>query len=367
MKIAIIGTRGIPNNYGGLEQFAEKVSELLVSKFAHEVIVYNPTYHPYSEATFNGVKIIRKNNPEKKIGTPGNFIYDYRCLKDAVHENCDVILACGYATQVWCYPFVSFGKSKIATNIDGMEWWRSKWTYFVKFFVKYFEKIAVNYSHAIVADNKAIQEYVMERYHKESYCIAYAADKNDTNNESSLLKFGLTKYNYNVLICRLEIENNIETILDGVVLAKSKMDTLVFANYENSYGKYLIEKYSEHKNVKFMGWVGGQTILNDVRHFACLYFHGHSVGGTNPSLLEAMAGGAFIAAHDNKFNRYVTGQDALYFKTPQDVANLIDDYDSISMVKDLFLNNNKHKIDTIYNWDEIAKEYHNMFVDMLKK
>src|SRR5215216_3264604 len=124
MRIAILGTRGIPNNYGGFEQFAEYISIGLAKK-GHDVTVYNPKFHPYKEAEFKGVNIIKVYSPEEKLGSVGNFIYDYNCLKDAKQRNFDVIYEAGYAT---CSPFfylLKSKKSKLIINMDGIEWKRS--------------------------------------------------------------------------------------------------------------------------------------------------------------------------------------------------------------------------------------------------
>ena len=136
MKIAILGTRGIPNNYGGFEQFAEYISIGLVKK-GHDVTVYNPSFHPYKETKFKGVNIIKAYSPEEKLGSMGNFIYDYNCLKDAKQRNFDIIYEAGYAT---CSPFfylLKSKKSKLITNMDGIEWKRSKWNFLTKKLMKF--------------------------------------------------------------------------------------------------------------------------------------------------------------------------------------------------------------------------------------
>ncbi|MBK8845334.1 MAG: DUF1972 domain-containing protein [Bacteroidetes bacterium] len=363
MKIAIIGTRGIPNNYGGLEQFAERVSELLVKK-GHEVLVYNASHHPYDKPEYHGVRVIKKYNPEKKIGSGGNFIYDLLSYHHASKQNCDAILVCGYTTMTFAYLLVK-PKCKVVTNIDGMEWWRSKHNNLVKKFTYWTEKLSIKNSDAIISDNIGIQDYVTKDYKRDSYFIAYAADLFENDKPEILKEFNLEPFKYNAMICRLEPENNIEIILDGVALSKSDMKTYVCASYEHKYGFYLKDKYKNCDKIVFMGWVARQEILHQIRNYSNLYFHGHSVGGTNPSLLEAMAGKAFIAAHDNVFNRHVTGPDALYFKTPADVATMIDNYDEVKSKRAIFTSNNLEKIKNEYNWQNIADQYERMFKEVI--
>lgn len=365
MKIAIIGTRGVPNNYGGLEQFAERVSEILAGK-GHEILVYNPQYHPYKEATYNGVTIIRKYNPEKKIGAGGNFIYDFLSYRDASSRGCDAILVCGYTTMTFAYLFIK-PHCKVITNIDGMEWWRQKHSNLVKKFTRWTEQLSIKYSDAIISDNMGIKDYVLGAYNKDSYFIAYAADVFEHTDSSLITEWQLKPYEYNAMICRLEPENNIETILDGVTLSESGMMTYVCASDTSKYGKYLKEKYRGCEKIVFKGWVPNQKLLHQLRNYSNLYFHGHSVGGTNPSLLEAMAGKAFIAAHDNVFNRNVLGPDAMYFKTPADVASMIDNYETVKNNRELFTANNLEKIKHEYNWYRIAEQYEKMFAEVTGK
>ena len=367
MKIAITGTRGVPNHYGGLEQFAERVSELLVKR-GYEVLVYNPHYHPYQQTEYKAVSVIHKWNPEKKIGGWGNFIYDYLCLRDAVSRKCDAILVCGYTTASVSYFVVPFRKSKIITNIDGLEWKRSKLSPLVQKATKWFEKIAVTKSHAVISDNPGIEAYVEQNYPgAKSYMIEYAADLYESRDASALEKFNLEKFNYNIMICRLEPENNIEIILDGVVKSKSAMKMYICARNDHKYGSYLKDKYSNESRIVFLGWVGGQNVLNDLRNYSALYFHGHSVGGTNPSLREAMAGGALIAAHGNVFNRNVLKENAVFFLTPDEAAAIIDNNDTVQGHRAQFIASNLERIKTYYNWENIADMYDSMFRDILKK
>ena len=366
MKIAIVSTRGIPNNYGGLEEFAEHVSVGLVKR-GHEVIVYNPHFHPYSSGDFKGVTVKKKFSPEKQLGTAANFIYDYLSLRDAIKSNCDAILVCGYTTASVSYLISSFKNSKVITNIDGLEWKRAKWNTLVRRLAKWFEEIAVDKSSALVSDNAAIEKYVFENYKKPSFFIPYAANIQEAPDEAVIKEFGLEKYKYHILIGRLEPENNIEMILDGVMLSKSEDVTVVFASTQTKYAKFLIDRYKGCKKIIFRGWTSGQSILFSLRHYAKIYFHGHSVGGTNPSLLEAMAGGAFIAAHENTFNQHVLGEDALYFSSAFEVKKIIDNYEKINSSRETYRQNNLQKIRTFYNWENIIDLYEKMFFSVTNK
>ena len=300
MKIAILGTRGIPNFHGGFEQFAEYFSIYLV-KANHDVYLYNSSNHPYQDKTYQRVKIIHCYDPEDKIGTVGQFIYDFNCILDSRKRNFDIILQLGYtSSSLWASMMPK--SSIIITNMDGLEWKRTKYSKLVRYYLRYAEKFAAQKSNFLVADSQGIKEYLKEKYKKESEFIAYGASIFNDPQESLLKQYDVVKYKYNLLIARIEPENSIETILDGIVLSGDKSVFLVVGKYHiNQFGVYLRKKYKDHQNIRFIGGVYNMEHLNNLRYYSNLYFHGHTVGGTNPSLLEAMASNALIVSHDNIF------------------------------------------------------------------
>lgn len=362
MKIAILGTRGIPNNYGGFEQFAEIISVELVKR-GHKVVVYNPHFHPYKENEFKGVQIKRAYSPENIIGAAANFIYDFICFKDALKQDFDIILECGYHSNAPSY-YLKRKKHKavLITNMDGIEWKRSKWGGFTKWLIRKLEKIAVDKSDVLVSDNIGIQEYYRKEFNKESVFIAYGANPIYEYDKTKIGQYSLKENEYFLLIARLEPENNIETILDGYVLSKSEYPFIVIGNHNTKYGNFLKNKY-QGKNIRFIGGVYDKNMLDNLRCYSRVYFHGHSVGGTNPSLLEAMASNAFIAAHNNPFNKYVLENNALYFNNPEDVKNIINNYNTeTESQKQIFKENNIKTIATKYSWNNITDMYENLLL-----
>lgn len=357
MKIAILGTRGIPNHYGGFEQFAEFFSVYLVEK-GHEVYVYNSHNHLYQEKTFNGVNIIHCYDPEYKMGTAGQFIYDYNCIKDSRKRNFDIILQLGYTSNsVWYFMLPK--KSVIITNMDGLEWKRSKYSKPVQQFLKFAERLAAVSSDYLVADSIGIQQFLKKQYNKESEYIAYGADPFTTPNKAILKEYSLDKYGYNMIMARFEPENNIDMVLEGVAKSKDATPILVIGNHETKHGNYLKQKYAAHKNIKFMGALYNLEHLNNLRLFSKIYFHGHSVGGTNPSLLEAMASGALIAAHNNPFNKGVLQDNAFYFSNPDEVANLLENLNKQANME--MIENNMKAIENDFNWEKINGKYLQFF------
>ncbi|MDC6366487.1 MULTISPECIES: DUF1972 domain-containing protein [Flavobacteriaceae] len=357
MKIAILGTRGIPNFHGGFEQFAEYFSVHMVEK-GHEVYVYNSHSHPYQKKEFNGVKILHQKDPENKIGTFGQFIYDLNCIRHSRRQNFDIILQLGYtSSSVWGKLLPK--SSVIVTNMDGLEWKRSKYSKPVRKFLKIAEKLAINTSDNLISDSVGIENYIKEKYGKDSEFIAYGANLFSKPNESILEEYKLKPYEYNMLIARLEPENNIETILRGVAICEINKSFIVIGKHNTKYGEYLKTKFKSIEKIKFLGGIYNQSHLNNLRYYSNSYFHGHSVGGTNPSLLEAMASSSFIIANDNIFNKSILGNDAFYFKTSKDVAELLRHNKKEYLD---FIKANKTKIESLYSWRIINDKYENYLI-----
>ena len=356
MKIAIIGTRGVPNNYGGFEQFAEYLSVGLVGK-GHDVFVYNPHNHIFKDNIYNGVKIIHCFDPEYLIGTSGQFIYDLNCILNCRKYDVDIILQLGYtSSSIWNRLMPK--KSILVTNMDGIEWKRSKFSPKVQRFLKYAEGLAVKYSNYFVSDSIGIQQYLEKEYKVESTYIPYGAEIMGVPNFDILNQYDLKLYDYDIVIARMEPENNIEMMLKGFLHSKKERDLVIIGSLETKFGQYISNKYQD-KKIKYLGFVSGLDTLNSLRYFSNLYFHGHSVGGTNPSLLEAMASNSLICAHDNIFNKSILENDAFYFKNIEQVSGLMDA--KIKNKENELVNSNQVKIKNFYSWGKIVDDYNRFF------
>lgn len=362
MRIGILGTRGIPNNYGGFEQLAEYLSAGLVQK-GHEVFVYNSSLHPYKESTYKGVQLISCYDPEDRLGTAGQFIYDLNCIIDARGRKFDVLLQLGYtSSSVW--HFLLPRKPAIVTNMDGMEWMRSKYSKKVQGFLKRAERWAVRSSDALVADSTAIKHYLHETYQRSSDFIAYGATLFNNPDEGLLSQYGLNKHAYHLAIARFEPENNLEMIIKGFLQSNTREPLLLIGSTNNQFGRYLVAAYSSNR-IRFMGPLYDLAALNTLRHYSNCYFHGHSVGGTNPSLLEAMASSAYICAHGNPFNKAVLGDDAVYFSSAEDVTEIIA-HDAGAEKRNRFIANNREKITSTYTWEKIISAYETTMLNSVK-
>ena len=359
MKIAILGTRGIPNNYGGFEQCAEYLSVGLVEK-GHEVTVYSPSFHPYKEESYKGVEIIRKASPKRLLGeSASNFIYDYFCFKDAVKQDFDIILELGLITASLSIIFCRHRGKIITTNLDGLEWKRSKWNNIIQKVTKMLEEYGVKNSDYLIADNVGIQEYIHDEYNRESEFIAYGAIDIKSPNADCLIEYGIKTNNYLLSIARLEPENNLEMMFDGYITSGIETLYFVVGNHLTSYGDFLKDKY-RHTGIIFVGGIFNKEHLDNIRYYSTYYLHGHSVGGTNPALLEAMAAQTFILAHDNQFNKSVINKNAYYFNSTNSLATLLKD-NEILKNKTAFTQNNLTVINEVYRWPIVVDQYESYF------
>ncbi len=363
MKIAIIGTRGIPNNYGGFEQLAAFLSQGLAEKGC-SITVYSPHTHPYQEKKYRDVHIVHCRDGQRWMGSAGQFVYDFNCIRHARRQGFDILLFLGYtSSSVWyrLYP----KKAVIVYNMDGLEWKRGKYGLLARQFLLYAEKLAVRYSDFFIADSPAIKDYLLQKFSIDSCCIAYGAELLNKGDETVLADLGLVKNNYCMLLARMEPENNIAMILEGFCRSNTSRQLLIVGNTGNAFGEKMRKYYGHDKRLCFAGPVYDASKLHSLRNGCSLYFHGHSVGGTNPSLLEAMADGVLIAAHNNEFNRAVLQHDGYYFSSAADVTALLEAAPD-EAAKEIAIAANQKKIKELYNWPAVIDGYYDFFKNICK-
>jgi glycosyltransferase involved in cell wall biosynthesis len=360
LRIAILGTRGIPNHYGGFEHISEYVSAGLVQR-GHSVTVYNSHNHPYHENIWNGVNIVHCYDPEYAIGTVGQFFYDFNCLMDARRKKFDVLFIMGYtSSSIWGHLYPR--KSAIISNMDGLEWKRSKYSKKVQQFLRYAEKLAVKHSDYYVSDSLVIKSYLKDKYDIDSCYIPYGADVFSEEEREQVDRSEALKEDYFLLMARMEPENNIETILQGFNNSNSAKKFVVLGDVSNRFGKYITDRFKRDERINFKGSIFDTAYVRQLQNNSYLYFHGHSVGGTNPSLLEAMASEALIAAHNNPFNKAVLHSDAYYFSNANEVRGLVETVQRNADER-LMVRNNLHKIRYQFNWESIIDQYEKFAIE----
>jgi len=248
MKIGILGTRGIPNAYGGFEQFAEHLSIGLHEK-GHEVFVYNSSLHPYKENEWKNVQIVHCRDLENKLGTAGQFIYDLNCIRDARTRDFDILLHLGYTSDsLWhrLWPV----KAINIVNMDGLEWKRSKYNKITQRFLKWAESLAAKNAHTMIADSPDMQKYLLNTYGKKPMYIPYGADIFSNPDLSKLKKYGLQPHKYFLLISRMEPENNIEMIIKGHLASNHPYPLFIIGTITNKFGRHITSTY-KNPVVKF--------------------------------------------------------------------------------------------------------------------
>ena len=355
-SISIIGTVGIPAKYGGFETLTEHLTKNLYNKY--DITVYCSSKNYKNKiAQYNGANLKYINlNANGVQSIPYDIISIIKSVKSS-----DTILILGVSGCI-ILPLVQlFSKKNIIVNIDGLEWKRDKWGKFAKWFLKYSEKLAVNYANSIIADNKVIQEYVKVEYGKKSHLIAYGANHVKKEILSNKLKeeYPFLKIPYAFTVCRIEPENNIEMILKAFK-TNQKLELVIIGNWNNNeYGKNLKSKYEVYSNIHLLDPIYEQSILNQIRSNCNIYLHGHSAGGTNPSLVEAMYLGLAIFSYDIQYNRETTQNKALYFSNSNEIISLIDNIDINRLEK--VRRDIKQIAFQYYTWNKISKQYSELF------
>ena len=364
IRLAILGTRGVPARYGGFETFAEQLATRLVSRGV-DVTVYCPADTPKSDATYQGVTLRYILSPA--LGAFSEVVWDVKCFWNA-RRDFEVVYMLGVGAGFAAWIPRLFGAA-VWINSDGMEWKRTKWSLLQRMYLAVAEAASVLFASRIVADADTIAEYLRDRYPgvKKISTIAYGADIPATTPERQILnEWKLNPDGYYLIVCRLEPENNVYEILEGFERAKSSLPLVVLGNVENpnAYVRKLLEFGSDR--IRFAGTLFDRDRLNALRYYARAYFHGHSVGGTNPSLLEAMACSNLVIAHDNPFNREVLGDSGLHWSTSDDLASIVKAVDGLRVNANWRGKKAAEIVRSRYQWDHIADVYLGLLKDALR-
>ena len=385
--VFIIGSKGIPAKYGGFETFVEKLTEQQKSK----EIKYRVSCLAQDNEEFehNGARCFNINVPN--IGAAKAVYYDIFALRECIRyikenkiENPIVyILACRIG------PFVGKYKKQLKklggtlfVNPDGHEWKRGKWNVAIRKYWKISEKLMVKHADLLICDSKNIEKYIQEdyrQYNPKTTFIAYGADIEKSKlsyNDLKLINWYKEKNvkpkEYYLVVGRFVPENNYETMITEFMKSNTTKDFVLITNVEqNKFYEQLRQKtgFDKDSRIKFVGTVYDQELLKKIRENAYGYFHGHEVGGTNPSLLEALASTDLNLLLDVGFNREVGEDGAVYFnKNDMNLANLINKLDQITQKQiEEISKKAKRRISEEYTWRYIVHRYENEFIKGSKK
>ena len=301
-------------------------------------------------------------DPGRLLGTFSQFIYDFHCNRHSRKNNFDIILHLGYTSDSVWYRF--WDKDSIhIVNMDGQEWKRAKYNRAVRAFLKYAEKLATRRADWLVADSEHIRLDLVNKYKVPVRYIAYGAKIPGRYLPGEISRMGLEPFKYDLIIARMEPENNIEMAIRAKIDSGSTVPLVIVGN-ENKYRQHLVGKYFGVEAIRFVEAVYDEQKINSLRHFSRIYVHGHSAGGTNPSLLEAMACSCRIVAHKNPFNQFVLGDDAFYYKDSAELASLINNFNAGDYER--FIARNLEKIRQEYNWESVTDAYEKLFLDAIR-
>jgi len=355
MKFAILGARGIPARYGGFETFAEELAVRLVKKGV-DVTVYCEAGAEQPDS-YKGVRLVYVPSPS--LGPFTTILFDLRCLWHA-RKDYDTVYMLGYGASIFCFIPRLWGR-KVWINMDGIEWARAKWSFPAKVYFKVMEAMAMWTPNRIIADAEGIKQFLSSRHMHLPPCsvIPYGAQVVDRPPDVALLtEWGLQPSKYLLVVSRLEPENHVLEILRGFSMSESRLPLVVVGN--NQIDTPYIERLKEFSDIRirFIGAVYDKAKLQSLRYYCKAYFHGHSVGGTNPSLLEAIGCGNAVIAHDNPFNREVLGGLGVYFNSQDDIPLLVNSMEERGKaLSDGISQRMRERIRDVYNWDLISERY----------
>lgn len=360
MKIAIVGTQGVPNHYGGFETLATFLAEHLSDQM--EMTIYcSSTDQPDRPSSFCQAKL--RYIPFSSHGFAG-MLYDMISVYEAVKKN-DVVLLLGLGAG-YLLPFLPKKQlQKIILNFGGLDWKRDKWALPAKKVIHISEKLLVRNSPLIVADNKAIQSYIESNYQKPSALIAYGGDQAfpAAITEKDIEQYPFLKQPYAFCVCRIQSDNQIELLLAS--FAQTTIPFVLVGNWNSSsFGIKIRKKYQSIPHLHMLDAIYEPTALNKLRSNCMIYMHGHTAGGTNPSLVEAMYLGLPIAAYASAYNESVTQDKAVYFT---DFTSLVELLNNLNQVDLKTIGNEMKKIaEQNYTWNKITKSYHQLFLEVAK-
>ena len=364
MHVNILGIRGIPAAHGGFESFAAELAPFLVEK-GHSVLVYCQADEPVNgtrhwEDEWNGIR--RVFFAPKRTGAISTMEFDAMCVRDVVRRP-GVDLVLGYNTALFNFAERLKGR-RIAMNMDGIEWKRDKWSLGAKawFFVN--EVVGANLCDVPIADHPEIARHTARRTVRKPVMIPYGSDVVTSAREGLVRNVGVEPGSYLISIARIEPENSILPIVEAFSAFPRDMKLLVLGKLEddNPYHREIRQAASDE--VIFPGAIYEVPTVRALRFHARAYLHGHTVGGTNPSLVEALGAGNAVIAHDNKFNRWVAGEGQFYFSDSSSLETslrkVIEDDAAVKGARQAA----RLRHTEAFTWDKILSEYERVLLEL---
>ncbi|OUO96730.1 DUF1972 domain-containing protein [Barnesiella sp. An22] len=354
-KVAIVGTQGVPASYGGFETLVENIiGDNCPSDIQYTIFCSSKDIPREPGAFYKGC--ILKYIPLHANGMQ-SIPYDIWSLCKSM-RGYDCVLVLGTSGCSFLPVFRLFCHKRLVVNIDGLEFRRAKWGRVARWILRFSTTMAIRWADVIISDNKGIQDYVTETYHRESVLIAYGGDHvrrevSEEFQDKCLTGYGLQRGKYAITVCRIEPENNCHVTLEA--FAQSGKKLVFIGNWKHSeYARNLRDTYCKYPNIVLLNGIYNLDILYALRANAEMYIHGHSAGGTNPSLVEAMFFGRPIIAYDVVYNRETTRNEAYYFTDVESLKTLI-------ARQDLCGDKMKQLAESVYTWKTISQQYCSLY------
>jgi len=365
--VRILGTRGIPAAHGGFETFTENLAPYLVRR-GWSVTVYcqigpdDPGFSPgkIAEDHWRGVRRVLIHEP--RTSAFGTVLFDWRSVRHAMTKD-GLVLVLGYNTAIFS-ALLRLARSRVVMNMDGIEWSRAKWSLPYKIWFYINERLGILFAHHLIADHPEIRNH-LKRYAAEMRmsCIAYGADAIEEAEPTALAQLGIEPYRFFVSIARIEPENSILEIVRAFKSKPRSTRLVVLGTLDpqsNAYHRAVAEAAGDGRDVVFPGSIFEPRTVRALRFYTCGYTHGHTVGGTNPSLVEALGAGSPVIAHDNRFNRYVAGDDQLFFSDMKSCALAMDQLENDDAFVGRLRAAARRHHEQLFTWGDILGQYDKM-------
>ena len=361
MRIAILGTRGVPANYGGFETFAEHLSTRLVAR-GHDVTVYcRAHYVSPRQIEFQGVRL--KVLPTIKHKYLDTVVHSFISALHAAPRRYDAALICNAANA----PFASILRiagTPVALNVDGLEHKRKKWNWIARRYYLMAERLATILPTAMVTDAKVIQEYYLARHRAESTMIAYGAEI-ERRIDPSVRRWRVEPNRYVLYVSRLEPENNAHMVIEAFKRVRTAHKLLIVgdAPYAQNYIKDLKERARGDKRIVFTGFVFGRDYRTLQQNAYC-YVHATEVGGTHPALLEAMGFGNCVLTLAAPENIEAIGGAGIAYADEADLADQLQRVLRDGSLVQSYRNRAQARVQQAYDWDYVVDRYEELFAGM---
>lgn len=362
--LRILGTRGVPAAHGGFETFAEYLALYLV-KHGWRVVVYcqEDGAGDVYEDVWQGVE--RVHIPVEQSGPKGTIIFDWKATAHAAKHR-DLCLTLGYNTAIFCTMLRIKGVPNLI-NMDGIEWSRAKWGPVAKTWFWMNDWAGCWLGNHLVADHPKIKEHLTSRAPAAKITmIPYGADVITAAPIEAVSALGLEPGKYLTVIARAEPENSLLEIVTGFSSKARGLKLAVLGKYEpekNAYHRAVLA--AAGPEVVFVGAIYDKAVVRALRFHSVAYIHGHQVGGTNPSLIEAMGAGNPVIAHDNQFNRWVAGESARFFNGADECSQRLDETLSHPDVLDAMKKGILQRHQSAFTWEQVLADYENLLQDWL--